>query len=153
MDSTGWQKKAEQAATWIGEHLLEAHRGAMTWEPGVIALFGNDGYAHDDRTKCEVEAVRRGLPSVPAEELAFATDPSDSYTWVLLVEDLVPAHQTGPGRVIRWELFSRSLDELIWSAWGEACGVRSDPSTPDSFQIQKTIARDAIASHQPLGAT
>jgi hypothetical protein len=127
MRSARWQKKAEEAAAYVKEHLLKAHHGAVFWEPGVIALFGNNGCGADDRAKREVEAIRRRLPSALVEELAFTTSPEGGYTWVLLVKDPAPMYQTDAGKAFREQLLSGALRELVWDACREARGT-----TPDS---------------------
>jgi hypothetical protein len=85
MHDLDWHLEAARAANFISEHNFSAHRGAMRWrQRAVVAIFGNDGYAIDDRSKREVELVRQKLPVIRARELGFGVDSTKGYSWVML---------------------------------------------------------------------
>jgi hypothetical protein len=85
MEDLDWDAEAARAANYISEHNFSAHRGAIPWrQQGVVAIFGNDGYATDDRSKREVELVRQKLPVIRAQELGFGVDSTKGYSWVML---------------------------------------------------------------------
>src|SRR3954454_13416985 len=116
-----WQAAAIEAATFVCEHLMAAHRGAMPWRhPGFAVLFGNDGYATDDPRSClEVEAVRERLRGRGIEELGFGLEPDEGYSWAMIVR----------GDDVRF------LFDAVWQSW------------PDASGIQHRIALDEIAAH------
>jgi hypothetical protein len=85
MEVFDWDSEAVRAANQISVHNLSGHRGALRWRrAGVVAIFGNDGYAIDDRSKHEVELVRRKLQVIRADELGFGVDSTRGYSWALL---------------------------------------------------------------------
>lgn len=102
-----WDSEAEHAAEQIHAELREAHRGAMVWQdPGVVVIFGNDGYGSDDRAREEVEYVRHVLSECGVTELGFGTSRVEDYTWALLVE----ASDVD------------ALNEIVWTAWANVEG-------------------------------
>src|SRR5262245_18047004 len=102
MNAKDMQKLVER----LSDDCFEAHRGAFWWQEdaGIAVAFGNDGYASDPRAKGEVQAVRRLLDALGGEELAFATDAEDGYSWALA------CRLDRPGAV-------EVLEGLLWQVW------------------------------------
>jgi hypothetical protein len=120
-------------AEYIHDELFEAHRGVIHLSRGDFLAFGNDGFATDDRTKCEVAAVRSRMAG-RATEMGFATTAS-GYSWVMLLR-LPEEHATEAGR----EAFRTLLTLTMWEAW---C---TDSPPPD-----KEVTKDAYADcQQPI---
>jgi hypothetical protein len=67
----------------LGDEGFPAHRGVIYLRGGDFLVFGNDGYNQDERTKREVESVRR-LLAPRAAETGFALT-EDGYSWALLI--------------------------------------------------------------------
>jgi hypothetical protein len=145
-----WQEKAAAWVESITVSLMEAHRGAFFPEPGVLILFGNDGYATDARSQGEVEYVRKRLPDFEAKELGFATDKDGGYSWAMLVQ--LPA--AGEGAQIRLfgsETVRERFTNLIWDGW-DAAGGNSDPEDKASFRrLQQSIARRVLDDFEAFG--
>jgi hypothetical protein len=137
--SSDWSKEAIQAANYLHQEHFEAHRGAVLWEPGVVVIFGNDGYLQDERTRKEVEVVREKLRATNIKEIGFGTDTAeDGYTWALLVE--VDEYQTEAGQKFHRVMLTGSFFDLVWDAWSIAYPT-DDPQDDDDFkQAQKLIA-------------
>jgi hypothetical protein len=137
--NTKWDRVAVKAAAYITDNLFEAHRGAIHWAPGVVAIFGNDDYAHDKRTVAEVEAVRAALPSASCEELGFGLAPDDQYTWVMLVKSAPADNQTAVGKRFKTELLKGICADMVWNAW-RSTRNNPDPSVSGFEAWQRGIA-------------
>jgi hypothetical protein len=140
-----WGAEAIKAATYIGEHLGEAHRGALVWEPGVVAIFGNDSYNGDGRAKQEVAYVREHLADAGVTELGFGTDAEFGEDWVLLVRVPGPEAATPAGSRFQRTLVSERLSDLAWDGWDAACRVRAEDPLHGVYRaVQEPIARRVL---------
>ena len=93
-----WTEQAARAAEYASDEMFHEHRGAMRWK-GAIAIFGNDGYRQDERSRIQVEVLRQLLEECGVEEFGFAVDDrpvvdgqavserSRGYSWAMIVED------------------------------------------------------------------
>jgi hypothetical protein len=132
--------------------LYKAHRGAFLYSPGIVVVFGNDGWPEPDdqdpelyddpwgiewtpaHSRREVEALRRELPASGwhVQELALGTHPPTS--WAMLV--LVP--QADDQRIV-----PRFCD-LVWKAWRECVSLDVDPHRVEAYaRIQREISDSA----------
>ncbi|MCK5057785.1 MAG: SMEK domain-containing protein [Candidatus Aminicenantes bacterium] len=86
-----WKKEAEKAANFINsQHQLNSpHRGAMNWDNGITAVFGNDGFGNIEDEKVphrrQVDILRLVLKHNDYRELSFGLSDNKS-TWVMLVD-------------------------------------------------------------------
>jgi hypothetical protein len=109
--------------------MREARRGAMEWRlGGVVVVFGNDGYEHDQRSRDEVAAVRRYLWDHDIMEFGFATTP-DGNTWAMLVYEHSEQEQLYEMREL--------LFYVVWGAW------------PGATAAEAVAAAWIIAKHSP----
>jgi hypothetical protein len=115
-------REATRAADHCSEHLFESQRGAMPWKPGVIAIFGNDGYSVDGRARDEVAMLRRKLAEAGHAVLGFGVDSQDGFTWALLVSSAGP-ESSETGQAFRYALLADDLDDLVLEAWAESNGL------------------------------
>jgi hypothetical protein len=118
-----WGAEAAYAAEHAHTELFEAHRGAFLWEPGVVAVFGNDGYDTGTWIDGEVREARERLRRLGARELAFGLDVS-RYTWVILVEAPDAGYRTAAGRRFRDELLPGAYAKLVWDSFYAAPDLR-----------------------------
>jgi hypothetical protein len=130
-----------QAANYLHEEHFESHRGAVLWEPGVVVIFGNDGYSQDERTRKEVELVREKLRAAKIKEIGFGTDTAEGgYTWALLVEVDDDKYQTEAGQKLHRVMLTNSFFDLVWDAWSVAYPTGDRQDDDDFKQAQKMIA-------------
>jgi hypothetical protein len=80
MNKADWCELAAKTAEKIFQDHFEQHVGALRFPLNVVAIFGNDGYSQDEKTRQEVETVRNMLPSLQAKELGFGTTTTMSTT-------------------------------------------------------------------------
>jgi hypothetical protein len=130
-----WDAEATAMAVYVGEHLFEAHRGAIPWwQEGITVIFGNDNYAGKDWSKQEVAMVREWLEENKIPILGFGTDPEDDYSWAMLVG-------------------TRDVDamyKLVWACFLPQRPVREVMATDGRFVgVQPGIADRAIAKSRP----
>ncbi|HUY34121.1 MAG TPA: hypothetical protein VMV69_15340 [Pirellulales bacterium] len=70
-----YNARAKRIANYIHSRRLESHRGVMPLpEPGVSALFGNDDYSGDGRTRELVRRLFEVAHDAGYEVLGFATN-------------------------------------------------------------------------------
>jgi hypothetical protein len=147
MDST---TTARRLAAKIGRDLFQAHRGVLSRSDGRLVIFGNDGYQQDQRSRQEVELLRRKLCDSGFTEEDFGTDPTDGYTWVLIV---VPpkAHSDDRAAVAFTLLYcAAEAEDMLWDAWLTAC-ASTDSSNHEGFAaVQRGIAEGAIAAFEAM---
>jgi hypothetical protein len=123
MVTQDWNRVAECEAERIGgPELFPAHRGAMPLMGRVIA-FGNDGCREDARAQEEVEILRQHCSAEGIDILGFGTDPTDGYTWAMILD-------TDDVELV---------DDLVWVACHEAWGDGGTCST-----LQRSIAWQTI---------
>jgi hypothetical protein len=140
MSTRDWTEQAKLVVNRLTEDFFAAHRGAVPWRKGIIAIFGNDGYSSDERTKKEVAWLRQNLADLHAEEVAFATD-EEGYSWVLLVRPR-PC-DVEAGRQLQMDL----LEAAVWRAWRVAHGHADEAGgIADAFEVcQFGIASSVLA--------
>lgn len=115
-----WNNLASKAATYLGEHIHEAHRGVLPWNESITAIFGNDGYDSEEGQH-EVFLLRKALTKKNIREVAFGVC-KEKYSWCLFVD-------------------SNNLEELdtiLWTCWPE--GSSNNP-------YQHTISSIAVSSY------
>jgi hypothetical protein len=83
---------------------LSTHRGALATN-GMTFVFGNDGYEESPEAQREVELLREALAAEEIQEIAFATEIEEAYSWGMLLE----------GDHADW------VNDKLWSIWEEAC--------------------------------
>jgi len=132
--SSDRSEEAVQAANYLHEKHFELHRGAVLWEPGVVAIFGNDGYLQEERTRNEVDIVRKKLQDARLKEVGFGIDSVEGgYTWALLFEVRGEEYQTKVGRKFHRVMLINWSFDLVWDAWSVAYPT-DDPQDDDSFK-------------------
>jgi hypothetical protein len=89
--------------------------------PLVLGVFGNDNYLWDDKSRKEVELVRKGLGHTDAAEMAFGLS-ADGQTWALLVATDRDRYQTQAGQTLQKELLKLTLENILATAWTEVAG-------------------------------
>lgn len=131
--------KASTIAEYVGRHMPSAHRGALPYGlPGVLVLFGNDGFATDQRTKREVETVTQSLRLLGAEDLEFGTDKAgDSWAIIATLPEF-PVHTA-----------VRDVADLAWDVWYSAGDFRKRGTIG---RVQRRIAHQVIAQAGPVTA-
>lgn len=127
---------ASMMATYVRQKLAGVHRAAIlvrcTTDGSVLAaVFGNDNFIGDARTRREVDLVRRQLKESAIQELAFGLS-RDGHSWALLVRTDTHDCTTDLGRAFRTEMLRASLDEAVWAAWQSVSGEMppADRATP-----------------------
>jgi hypothetical protein len=132
--SSDWSKEAIHAANYLHEEHFEVHGGAVLWQPGVVVVFGNDGYSQDERTREEVELVREKLRAAKLREIGFGADTVEGgYTWAPLVEVDGAEYQTEPGQKFHRVMLTDSFFDLVWDARSVAYPT-NDPQDDDDFR-------------------
>jgi hypothetical protein len=126
-------REAAGVANYCHNLLFQAHRGAKPWEPGAIAVFGNDGYSVGDRARKEVALLRRKLDEAGHAVLGFGVDSWEAYTWALLVSSGSLKEGTA-ARLFRDVLLSEDLTDLVWTIWDEVLGVAPDGCAYNRYQ-------------------
>jgi hypothetical protein len=133
-------EEAVRAANYLHEQHFEAHRGAVLWKPGIVALFGNDGYLQDERTRNEVDIVRKKLQAARIKEIAFGTDSVEGgCTWALLFEVRGHEYQAKVGRMFQRVMLTNSFFDLVWDAWAAAYPT-DDPQDDDDFREAQKLS-------------
>ncbi len=109
-----WTDEAAKAAVYAAERRCSEHHGAMPWaEPGIAAVFGNDGYRNNFAAQAIVGLFREKMRSSGIRVLGFGLD-QDGNTWALLVEsdDVQFLRQTA---LDAWKVASESdPNDLEW---------------------------------------
>jgi hypothetical protein len=130
MNVKTWREFATDLALYARTKLFETHRGAVlvrrTSDGNVVAaVFGNDNYAFDGRSRREVELIRQQIRKGSLAELGFGLS-TDGYSWAILVEADQHTCQTVVGKAFQVEMARATLEEAVWDAWRRACGVPAD---------------------------
>lgn len=125
-----WRLFSRMLALYVRQQMGTTERGAMlircTADGSMVAaLYGNDGYARDARSRCEVELVRRWLKDAAVEELGFGLS-SDGVTWALVLRAEKQTYQTQAGRTFQMEMLKALLDDIVWKAW-KVAGLAFSP--------------------------
>lgn len=150
MNVKDWNQYAARLATKIGTELIKAHRGVILLpDHRYYAVFGNDGYGQDEKSRREVEVFRRRTFSGERdrEEVAFATsedfpriEGAEGYTWVLIMRE---KGEESPGVT---SVIAKAIAETLWVSWYEANDCVWDYENTDAFAAQQMrIATSAIA--------
>lgn len=122
-----WDALASGLAAYVKEFLPHTRRGVLTIRlpqggGPVVGVFGDDGYATDQRVKQEVAALRRQLQEAALEEMGFGLS-EDGQAWALLVRP-GPSPRWAPGGAgVTAEAIAAFLDDAVWEAWRVACGL------------------------------
>jgi hypothetical protein len=132
--------EAKQAAEYVRHSFFSAHRGAILWRSGVVAVFANDGYIDDTGTQKRISeraarvtsALRAELSVMGLEELGFGSS-TNEYSWAMLVGgiDAEPFHR------------------LVWELDKRGC------SGPSGYHLLQSKAAEATLSgfwHTPVSA-
>jgi len=123
-----WDLAATREAEHIYHNMFEAHRGVVrSRHRGIMAAFGNDGYAVDVKAKREVEAARQCIAADGGTVLGFGTGP-EGYTWTLLF---------WPGKVTR-----AKLTAALWEAWLR--DVPTDTPGVTFFELLQSSIADRV---------
>ena len=97
--------RADIAADFATEFLMPCHRGVIDCGDYFI-IFGNDGYASDQRSRIEFSEVWGKLREFEPE--SGISD--DGYSWALVLCDYTQ------------KLFDKEkLEKLVWTTWWEVC--------------------------------
>jgi hypothetical protein len=97
---------ADIAADFANQFLMHRHRGVINCDSYYV-IFGNDGYATDQRSRKECADVWRRLRQHHDTETGFS---SDRMTWAIVLTD----HSQS--------LFDEvELDHLVWDTWMSVC--------------------------------
>jgi hypothetical protein len=118
---------ASMLAAYVKKHMESIDREAMLIRcindgDRLAAVYGNDNYIGDPKTRREVELVRQQLSPVAIEELGFGLTP-DGSTWTLLVKMDKSHYQTAAGKAFHMEMVRVFLEDVVQGAWRSACGV------------------------------
>jgi hypothetical protein len=92
-----WQSEAKRAANHAGNEMFEAHRGAIEWSKGVVAMFANDGEPQE-----MIDGVTAKCKAAGVEILTSAIC-DDEYSAAVLVK-----HKS-----------CGDLHDLVWTEWQE----------------------------------
>lgn len=142
MNVKDWNQYAARLAPLIRKQIFEAHRGVFVLpDHRYYAVFGNDGYGSDERSKREVELFRSKVleGERDREEVGFGTDAENkNYTWVLIIRD---KEEESPGVA---SLMAKVMTDTLWDVWAEVCNDTSDFGIVYSAH-QMGIAENAIA--------
>jgi hypothetical protein len=123
-----WNDEASRMADHVCAHMFSSHRGAMAGQyPGTLVLFGNDGYAQDERTRELVERLGSAVTAGGLQVLGFGVNQPDSYSWALIIR--CDADE--------WSL--QVATALVWDEWSEG---RPDHSA--FMNAQTRIAIEAV---------
>ncbi len=123
---------ATMLAMYVKKNMASVHRGAMLVRcvnDGLMiaAVFGNDHFLADDKTRREVELVRERLAEAAVSELGFGLAP-DGSAWTLLVNAEGSQYHTEVGKAFHMEMFRIFLENTVQGAWCSACGVPTVPT-------------------------
>ncbi|MEM9949439.1 MAG: restriction endonuclease [Cyanobacteria bacterium P01_D01_bin.36] len=143
-----WEREATEAANYLKEHHMPAHRGAVLWCPGVTAVFGNDGYSPNNcepdeetgkpskdisqaitersneatkRSQEEVNQLQLNLQNRQIAQIGFGTS-DDGYTWCVLA-------RTDDAKL---------LNDIVWTCY---------PLGVSNSQGQQSIAFERLWSY------
>lgn len=90
-----WLHEARKWATIANQEWFRDHINVLdlTTTVGVQAIFGNNRYRQDERTRSQVEILRERMKAAGIEELAFGLSkaargyPHDAgYTWCIILD-------------------------------------------------------------------
>ena len=111
---------ANLLAAYVRYKMESVNRGAIlvrcTSDDSVVAaVFGNDYYLTETRTRHEVELVQQRLRESAMEELGFGLS-HDGRSWALLVQADSGGFKTDVGRAFHMELLRVSLEDMVEQA-------------------------------------
>jgi hypothetical protein len=114
----------------LASDCFEAHRGVFWWQQKkrVAVVFGNDGYRQDNRSRLEVEALRRLLAHWGGKELGFATDSETGYSWALACE-------------LTGKLTPHVVEGVLWRVWHDLSSQKEEG---------RKLGLDEAACHERL---
>lgn len=116
MVTPNWSLLAKLLAIIAHQRLDHFHRAAFcldaTEDHLIIAVFGNDGYTSNSRSRQEVESFRQGLQETGNDELGFSLSP-DGETWVLLTKPDLLRNQTYAAKIFQLEMLKSDLDDFV----------------------------------------
>ena len=101
---------------WAGyacEHYFQAHRGAFVGPDGQLIVFGNDGYAKDERVRRDISLIEEWLSANGFGINPMTLDPEDHYSWafeVLPPQGLSAKDCVGAVDDAVWDCFARSRE-------------------------------------------
>lgn len=104
---TSWDKEAEEAVSYVNNHLYSAHMGAMLWTEDVSIVFGNDGYK-SPKVKERINLLRKELHTKNIKELSFSISDKES-SWVMVVN----SKEAEKLHDIIWGLAKKHHDPII----------------------------------------
>jgi hypothetical protein len=133
-------------AVYARKKLHEVPRGALLIRcisdgNMIAAIFGNDNFRFDPKVRREVELVRKQLKEAEIDELGFGLS-HDGFSWALLVKAEVSRYQTVAGKAFQTEMLKVYLEDVVWRAWRDACGVA--PDLPE-LATERNIAHSSEA--------
>jgi hypothetical protein len=129
--------RAELAAlaTHIGEHLCEAHRGAVPLGRGrTVILFWNDGHSHQPVGRAALDKTRAVLEADGFHVGRVVTDPAEGYTAVI---EVIPPAGVGPLDAVE------TCEAAVREGWAAARNL--DPDNDPFARLQRGIARSVTA--------
>jgi hypothetical protein len=116
MVTHNWQLLAKLLAIIAHQRLGHFQRAAFSLDANennlIIAVFGNDGYSSNRRSRQEVESFRQGLLETGNKELGFSLSP-DGETWVLLMKPNLERNQTYVAKIFQLEMLKSDLDDFV----------------------------------------
>jgi len=116
MVTHNWPLLAKLLAIIAHRRLNHVYRAAFcldgTEDNLVVAVFGNDEYASNDRCHHDVESFREALTETGNDELGFSVSP-DGESWVLLTRPDLARNQTYAAKVFQLEMLKESLDDFV----------------------------------------
>jgi hypothetical protein len=155
MSYIDWDAEAVATANCVRKHMFDAHRGAMLGRQigtlgrqlGIGAIFGNDNFSQDARSRNEVDTVRSKLAEMGVKILGFGvSDPiydedAPGLNWAILVSI----------RGKTWTEYGRSIkpstDKFIAILHKLVCDAGRD-SGFDNANLQSSIATKSIKKHR-----
>lgn len=134
MAQRNWSEFVSALALYARSKLTTVERGTLlircTTDGSLIAaVFGNDGYLRDNKSRREADMVRRRVKEMSVAELGFALSP-DGHTWALLVAANQQPFHTDAARTFQMEMLRGMLEETVQGAWQAACAKAPETVLP-----------------------
>ncbi len=102
------QHMPQAAAEFVSKCLFHRHRGVLDLDDKVV-IFGNDGYAKDERSRREVDLMRRELAKLELTPSGFSVC-ADGYSWAMIVANYQ-----------HLDIDCDQLQNLLSDCWSAAC--------------------------------
>jgi|SRR6266851_1140097 len=116
MVTHNWHLLAKLLAIIAHQRLDHFQRAAFCLDANednlIIAIFGNDGYTSNSRSRQEVESFRHGLAETGNNELGFSLSP-DGETWVMLIKPNLERNHTYAAKIFQLEMLKSDLDDFV----------------------------------------